>query len=151
MNSFFETLNNLGELTSCAKYFDWLFDEARFDNYSQADLSKITTTVHKLLEKSNVKYLPLSKIHMIGYTPNSKSEKVFVFYTNKSARKDFYKHIRNGIAHGHASVTTKNKELYITLVDYFDPVKREKRSSYTNISLNLFISILQYGLNKGIK
>ena len=151
MSAFFEELSRIGKLSSCAKLFDWLFDETRFDHFTQTDITRITTVVHKLLTKEKIKYLPMSRLQMFSYSPCSESEQVFAFQTSKSAGRDFIRHIRNGIAHGQASISIIKKESCVRIVDYYDHVEKEKLSSYIRIPLKTFISILQLSQNKGVK
>ena len=150
MNSFFETLKSSGKLASCAQLFDWLFNENRFDGYSHPEKTRITREVHKLLDKNKIRYVPLDKDDMSAYSAQSETERVFAFQTSSAEGRDFFRHIRNGIAHGHAVISPKKREMYVTLEDYYDQTKRANRSSYMNIPLRVFISILKLGANKGV-
>lgn len=133
MNRFFHDLAKNNRLTERAEKLDWLFDESKFsptEKWTPGRITRLTKRIQKIMyeytemEKGIQKCtdkgldsLSIDKGHSCAYrtSPNSIS-------------RDFIRHIRNGIAHGHCTLYKKNKRYFVEIIDC-KPAKKSNQAS----------------------
>ena len=135
MNRLFHDLAKNNRLTERAEKLDWLFDESKFflkEKWTQGRITRLTKRIQEIMYAEigkgiqectgkGLDSLSIDKGHSCAYrtSPNSIS-------------RDFIRHIRNGIAHGHCTLYKKNKRYFVEIID----CKPAKKSNQANSGEN---------------
>lgn len=84
-------------------FFDWIFDEQKFDGWQKGDFAKYTSSIKQIEGfKENKYFIKAKDIRKAKY-----KDSFFIAYSkNGSESKSLVKHIRNSIAHGNAKLRT---------------------------------------------
>lgn len=120
MNTFFKTIVDYQLINDLSETLDWLFDDDKFSNkeywYPNA-VGRLSKKIHKLpkFDKKNYHYDAIKNLRF----PKGQCRTIKVIFSNgDSESKEFIKHIRNGIAHGHAKCIKLDKDIYIEIKDF---------------------------------
>ena len=117
----FKSLENYGLMQHYIDFFDWIFTD-KFDNSRWNNKNKIQCFTKRLynytgLEKKNRIYEAQNKINF----PDDAKKPSFTFVCmskGDSFGRDWIRHIRNSIAHGHCVFHICNGQYYLEMMDY---------------------------------
>ncbi len=119
MSKLFNGLASEGMLNDWAEILDWLFDDNRFspDNgwtsgYVGAFIKKVKRIPN--IGDSNYSYESIKKLNI----PEHKTSTITIMHSKSDGEsRDLVRHIRNGIAHGRATLSKPKGELHIEIRD----------------------------------
>lgn len=116
MKGFYKEIYSKENIKIWLDYFDWLFDEHKFDIWDSNDFGMLTRKI-KLRFPNNSFYEGSIK-NIKRFFPQSNKRNIYVvMQKNRSVSESFVKHIRNGFAHG--NVVFKKNRKFIEIKDYF--------------------------------
>jgi len=139
MNKFLSELEKKGLLKNLVEIIDWLFDDHKFDNYTSDNKKKLTNRIKKLPGLTKESYICDSKKHLV-FPSNSKKSITIIISQGNSQSEDLIRHLRNGIAHGHAKCLAIKGIDYIEIKD-FGKSKESKENDYTNQSAYILLPL----------
>ena len=133
--------------------FDWLLDDAKFDNWSKQKLNLFVSEYKKLNDVSQGLFVYDKKAvaNPSKYDrKKSRSRKsIIIMVKGQGQAKDIVRHIRNGIFHGRATLCTRNGIRCLELADfgkYGDKNERGGQTAYMLIPVYLLSEIFKiYG------
>ncbi|MBP3884459.1 MAG: hypothetical protein J6D54_05925 [Olsenella sp.] len=124
MASFFEEFSDRLPPGRLFEVLDWLFDDRRFSPsvWGRGERAKFTKRIKKLDGFGDMSFGYKSKKLVYPRLPSEQShlKKTYAVFSKQlgSQGADFVRHIRNGIAHGHASLYTVGSNTFIEIRDY---------------------------------
>lgn len=102
--------------------FDWLFDDAKFDGWSSADLANFVKDYKKHDSIINGKYVCGKRSEVTPEDYNRKKcrlkKSIIIMIKGSGEARDIVRHLRNGIAHGRAVLCTRQSTRCLELTDY---------------------------------
>lgn len=145
MGKFFEHLISENKYCEWAATLDWLFDDLKFSserNWNGGYVGSFTRKIKKLKYLSdNSNSVWHGKVQVKDFPNQNKTRKkakenCIIMKAGDSFARDLVRHIRNGIAHGQATITNSKCELYIEIIDYSDKSKSaDKQTAYIYIPM----------------
>ena len=120
---FFKDLQSYDVCLDVADILDWLLTEHRFDspNWNQTMKGRFTKRLKRLEGFDGDRFAKKDRGHpypRMASARNRKRKPLAVFSSRRSLGEDFVRHVRNGIAHGHATCYTANRVPYVEIRDY---------------------------------
>lgn len=117
MNNFFTQMITKQEYDKWASILDWLFDDNRFSKekgWEKGRVTKFTKQAKRQLGFSDNNFIkvPVKDEKLKSDMP--KDSQIVVMVSSESQGRDFIRHIRNGIAHGHVDFFKHHPWLEIT-------------------------------------
>lgn len=151
MAKFFNQLVEENLITEWAETLDWLFDDLKFSkerNWNSGYTGQFTKRLKRLhgLDKENYIYKNNSTIDFPSLMENNRNNRVpmIVMVQGDSAARDFIRHIRNGITHGHTLIFKVSDVLYIEILDFSGkPKSIQKQTAYICIPLSYITTSCQ--------
>lgn len=160
MGNFFHKLFSENIVEEWTLALDWIFDDNKFskdNNWNRGYTGSFTSKVKKLKYLSNdEKRVKYGKINYTDLDKKIKENKnkcypYLIFNGQNCFAKDLIRHIRNGIAHGHSSISKVRDELYIEIMDYkSDSLKLQTAYIYIPLSYILEFNRIYNNINKSI-
>ena len=138
MPKLFTELVNEGLFNEWASLLDWFFDEKKFDGWSRNQVSMLTKKIKKIpgLGKETYQNDSLKNLSFKKFSSNNHLTIVFGPKGNES--KSLIRHLRNGIAHGHAKIK-KNKGIpWIELEDFNS---NDQQTAYIYMPIDYIVQI----------
>ena len=112
--NFYTIVSNKENNRDLFVFFDWLFDDNKFETCDSDAVRKYTEKVKQLFIGYKIKYDYLNKMSF----NNKTTGKTLAFQkTNGSFSKELIRHIRNGFAHNKVWLISRNRNLYIKIID----------------------------------
>ena len=139
-NKFFKTImtDNSCNQVWWIEHIDWLYDDDKFSKdigWSKGTKRSLTNYINNQIHIEIIKNNELKKTNSINY------DKEFAFFTSSEAYcVDFFRHIRNAIAHNRAIIKTVKNQKYILFEDYKNKNCKEKTAEIY-IKIDTLISI----------
>lgn len=120
MNNFFTQMRTKQEYDEWASILGWLFDDNRFSKekgWEKGRVTKFTKQAKRQLGFSDNNFIkvPVKDEKLKSDMP--KDSKTVVMVSSESLGRDFVRHIRNGIAHGHVDFFKHHSELWLEITD----------------------------------
>lgn len=133
MNRFFQDLAKNNRLTKRDEELDWLFDENKFfpeEKWTPGRITRLTKHIQEIMYEHTERGKGIQKCTGKGLDSLSidKGHSCAYRTSQNSISRDFIKHIRNGIAHGHCTLYKKNKRYFVEIIDC-KPAKKSNQAS----------------------
>lgn len=131
MGRLFAHMNTEGKLSDCCELLDMLFMNRYMSNlpaWNRGYSAKYTKQMKQLVEIETTNQ----------YTSKLGTSELIQIHEKTSIAFNVLRHIRNGIAHGHADIVRRNDTLYIELRDYLSN-KNEKQTAYIYLSIDTLL------------
>ena len=151
MGNFFTKINESKSYPELAETLDWLFDEDKFSDEKGWKDSKSgkNTSINKNRRYTNkikkLDYISLNKNYFTCAQKDIKNklpkteEEIYLVFTKKESKcQSLIRHIRNGIAHGRATVYSNKGNSYVRIEDIGT---ENMLSAYINIPLEYIIKL----------
>ena len=149
MSRLFSELANTGLYKSLSTVLDWLFDDNRFQHWDKTNVRLLTKRI-KRMPFIGAETYAYNSIKNLEFPKKAQDNLLIMISKRDGESKDLIRHIRNGVAHGKASIIYKNGEKYIEIFDYN---KEPIQTAYIFIPVDYITQI--YGffieINKKIK
>lgn len=148
MSNFFETVIAEHLLDNMPTILDWLFNDKKFNgsNWTSGTKRKFTNKVMRLegFGKATFKKKTSGESYPEIRTKRNRLRKPYaMFSSNGSLGQDFVRHIRNGIAHGHAEVYKAAGVGYVEITDWGKKDGGLVQTAHISIPLSYLDSILR--------
>lgn len=132
---FFESFFNEFPYEEWIVVFDWLFDDMKFEGWLPHELGNYVKDYKKHDVIKNGMYVCGKRSEVTPEDYNRKkcyTKKAIVIMIKGSGEgKDLIRHIRNGIAHGRATLCTRKGARCLELTDYGPFGKKTKKGGQT--------------------
>ena len=138
MAKLFDRLVNEGLYNEWASLLDWLLDDSRFEKWSSGYVGSFTKKIKRLDGIGDNTYFYDSARNLRFPLKNDPKRLLIMMCMGDSEGKDLVRHIRNGIAHGKATISKYNGILYIEIIDYS---KLNVQSAYMYMPVNFINQI----------
>ena len=137
MNRFFQDLAKNNRLTKRDEELDWLFDENKFfpeEKWTPGRITRLTKHIQEIMYEHTERGKGIQKCTGKGLDSLSidKGHSCAYRTSPNSISRDFIRHIRNGIAHGHCTLYKKNKHYFVEIIDCKTAKKSNQASSGEN-------------------
>lgn len=132
MSKLLENIVGPSNYHKVAVYLDWLMNDDKFDvkGWDKSKTTKFTKEFKKIAGFTEEHYHHGGQKDM-SY-PKSSLKHFAIYMQNDEAEcKDLVRHIRNGFAHGNATIRTIEKTKYIEIYDYGKSNRTDKPSRQT--------------------
>ena len=107
---------------------DWWLSEGKFDNWKRVEVTRFTKSLHRLSGLSLKRDLHYASAKQLKFPKKAVRWPQLWLAKGDGEGKDWVRHIRNGIAHGHVEVRIiKGKEL-VEITDYSK--SKNKQTAY---------------------
>ncbi|MBK5253001.1 MAG: hypothetical protein JJE03_00790 [Peptostreptococcaceae bacterium] len=131
---------------SWAETIDWIFNDNKFENYKwkKKGVNKVARYTNKIKKLDYIKKdnFIIKKANEINTTTAKDLNLYIEMNSGNSIARDLLRHIRNGIAHGNASIRNN----YLEIKDYKDD-KHTQQTAYIWIPLDYLIKMKDIYIN----
>ena len=115
--------------------FDWLVDDGKFNDWTKTELKLFADGVKKIktIEKGLYLYDKKSVANPSAYDrkKNRRKTSIVIMVKGNGQAKDIVRHLRNGVAHGRATLCTRNSVRCIELTDFGKYGEKNKSGGQT--------------------
>ena len=115
--------------------FDWLFDDGKFEGWKSYELGNYVKEYKKHDAIKNGMYVCGKRSEVTPEDYNRKKCKtknsIVIMIKGSGEGKDLIRHIRNGIAHGRATLCTRKGTRCLELIDYGKFGEKSEKGSQT--------------------
>lgn len=141
----FQTLVEKQMIKEWACHLDWILSTSFFENkeiWSKGSVSTFTKKLKCLLECKDKSFVHKGNPSFPDVKDKRRRPKnpVIIMSSTESEGRDFLRHLRNGIAHGSASIYNVSTGLFLEITDYKDDTHK-KQTAYFAIKADSFLRI----------